>query len=231
MGLFDFLKQKRGINEEKFYSKQFQIEAMAFASWKFQENNSDYLKTRNALNELRLSEEQKDVIIAGLKAHNVISTLVPRLQMLINDKQNQKAYDLISDAYGQDKENIQLLEILIQVYQTFNNEDQVLSLFNILIIDNPTERFNIEYRKGLVLKQYKRYNDSIAVFQNLISKREFAWDYYQVAIIENLLGKTESSLKYLAKTFEIDPSLKEDAKEFPELSNLRYNSEFIKLVN
>ncbi len=233
MGFFDFFKPYKGIDEKIFNSEQFQLEALSFAHWKFNEYNGNYSKVRECLSEIELGESQKDKIIEKLKLINSkdeFQPLIQNIEKLLNSNEKEKAFDLAFDAYKQNKENSKYLELLIQVYQTYNDENKVLELFDKLIEINPVEKSNIEYRKGLYLKILKRYEESKQVFTKLNSEREFAWDFYQIAIIENLLGNTQNCLNLLEKTFKIDENLKQDAKNFPELSNLKENIEFIRLI-
>lgn len=223
----------KSIDNEIFNSEQFQLEALSFAHWKLNENKGDYVKVKKCLSEIKLSENQKDIIIEKLKLINSkdnFQAMVENLQNLINCNEKEKAFDLAFDAYKRNKENVQYLELLIQVYRTYNDDNKVLELFDELMEINPSEKLNIEYRKGLVLKLMKKFDESKQVFIKLNSQREYAWDFYQIAIIENLLGNTKSCLDYLEKTFKIDESLKQDAINFSELSNLKENSEFINLI-
>ena len=77
MGIFDIFRSKR-INNEKFHSLQFQNEILAFALWKYKENNNDYSKVKIELSQLKdvsLNEKQTEIIIEKLKIINNIETV------------------------------------------------------------------------------------------------------------------------------------------------------------
>ncbi|MFN0290347.1 TPR end-of-group domain-containing protein [Pedobacter helvus] len=52
-----------------------------------------------------------------------------------------------------------------------------------------------------------------------------------MAIMKSLQGKTDESLALLNTTFQLEPQLKADAKQYPELQNLWSNPQFIVLTN
>jgi tetratricopeptide (TPR) repeat protein len=95
---------------------------------------------------------------------------------------------------------------------------------------NDSGKYQLTYCKGLYLKGLKFYDGAVKVFEQLNEIQEFSWNYYQIAIIKNLQNKTNDALLFLAKTFELEPELKEDAKQYNELQSLWTNSEFIKLT-
>ena len=76
----------------------------------------------------------------------------------------------------------------------------------------------------------KDYEKAISTFDHLNKEREFSWNYYQMAIIKNFQDKTDECFYLLRKTFELEPELKEDAKQIPDLQNLSTNSNFIELT-
>ena len=51
-----------------------------------------------------------------------------------------------------------------------------------------------------------------------------------MAIIKNLQNKTNEAIKLLKITFTLEPELKNDAKQFPQLQNLWSNIEFIEIT-
>lgn len=64
MGLFDFFKKKQqGIEENRFYSAQFQTEVCALALWKLKENNFNPAEAIKELKQVGLNDEQVDFIL------------------------------------------------------------------------------------------------------------------------------------------------------------------------
>ena len=76
MGLLDLFKKKynaggKGVDENTFYSNQFQTEVMAFALWKHGELGGDYAKVKNELlgMGLNMNPAQADEVINNLKLY------------------------------------------------------------------------------------------------------------------------------------------------------------------
>ena len=95
---------------------------------------------------------------------------------------------------------------------------------------NDGSKYQLTYCKGLYLKGLGFYDGAVKMFEQLNKIQEFSWNYYQIAIIKNIQNKTNDALLFLEKTFELEPELKEDAKQYNELQSLWTNSEFIKLT-
>ncbi len=108
----------------------------------------------------------------------------------------------------------------------FKSDEEIDSYIDKAKIENPDESYNLEYRKGLYYKLKQQYEKAIEIFSAQNKIHEFAWNYYQIAIIKNLQGKTEECLSYLEKTFQLDYEIKEDAKNYFELENLHSNQRF-----
>lgn len=95
---------------------------------------------------------------------------------------------------------------------------------------NEKAKYQLNYNKGLYLKGIGKFDEAIKLYDSQNKVQKFSWNYYQVGIMKNLQGKTDESLRYLKKAFDLEPELKEDAKNFPELKNLWTNAEFIGLT-
>lgn len=94
----------------------------------------------------------------------------------------------------------------------------------------PEAQYQLEYCKGLYLKGIGDRQLAFEVFENLNKIQPFSWNYYQMAIMANLENSTTECLQLLSKTFELEPQLKMDAKQYPELQNLWKNEEFIEIT-
>jgi tetratricopeptide (TPR) repeat protein len=231
---------KQTYSEKEFKSLQFQKEMMAFALWKYEEHNQDYDKVRAEILKMEGSKftiEQVDFLVESLRVWNVrveeqsrFDTTVKKVQGLINEGKIKPAFQFIYDIYLENKEHINLVGLLVQVADMFMEESEILEMFDELKIENPDEKYNLEYRKALFLKDKKEYVEAILTFTSLNKEHDFAWNYYQIAIIENLRGNAESCFKYLGKAFEQDPNLKADARQFSELQNLWETERFVKLT-
>ena len=227
--------------EERFDNdEQLNYELMAFVLWKYGDDKNDYQATRRSLEDLEdfvLSDRQKDRLIEKLKLYNEgierkerFKSIVAQAKELVNNRQQKEAYKFVYEAYKEDSSDVNLAELITQIAGLFSSEDEVLNIYDSLIAVNPRDSYNIKYRKALYLKAKQRFNEAIAVFEQLNLELEFAWNYYQMAIMENLIGNTDSCLKLLKKTFALDPRLKADAKQYPELANLQLEPAFIAVV-
>ncbi len=125
-----------------------------------------------------------------------------------------------------------LFHYLQHTFALINDKDIALKEFDKLEEGlNTSGKYRLNYFRALYLKEIMDYEESIELFVRLNNMKVFSWNYYQIAIIKNLQHKIDECLFFLAKTFELDPNLKADAAEFPELENLRYNSKFIELIS
>jgi tetratricopeptide (TPR) repeat protein len=110
-------------------------------------------------------------------------------------------------------------------------EEEALKQFDIIENESGEEaQYQLRYNKGLYLKGIGKYDEAILLYDQLNAIQPFSWNYYQMAIMKNLQGNTVECLKLLKTTFELEPSLKEDARNFPELQNLFTDPEFIEII-
>jgi len=231
---------KQTYSEQEFKSLQLQKEMMAFALWKYEEHNQNYDKVRAEISKMegsKFTAEQVDFLVESLRVWNIraeekerFDATVQQVQGLLNEGKVKPAFQLIYDIYLENKAHINLVGLLVQVADMFMEETAILELFDELKTKNPDEKYNLEYRKALFLKDKKAYVEAILTFVSLNKEHNFAWNHYQIAIIENLRGNKESCFKYLEQTFELDPTLKADARQFSELQNLWKEEGFIKLT-
>lgn len=94
----------------------------------------------------------------------------------------------------------------------------------------PDAQYQLGYCKGLHLQSLNKFEEAIAVFDSLNKLQPFSWSYYQMAIIKNLQSETEECLALLEQTFNLEPELKEDARQFPHLQNLWNDPRFIAIT-
>jgi len=219
---------------------QLHKELMAYALWKYEENNNDYEAARKSLADLdgiQLSGPQTNKIIEKLKLFNEalsrkdrFKSVVAQAQDLVNNRQQKEAFDFAYNAYIEDSSDIDLAELVTQIAGLFSSEEEVLNIYDNLVAVNPDDSYNIRYRKALYLKAKRRFDEAIVIFEELNIELEFAWNYYQIAIMQNLVGNTDYCLDQLKKTFALDPQLKADAKKYHELANLQQEPDFIAIT-
>lgn len=122
------------------------------------------------------------------------------------------------------------IQLLISVLHKLP-EERVLSEFSTYknTIDVHAQ-YQLEYCKGLYLKDIEKYDEAIKVYDALNRIQEFSWNYYQMAIMKSLQNKTQEAIDLLKKTFELEPGLKNDAKQFHQLQSLWADPNFIQLT-
>ena len=120
--------------------------------------------------------------------------------------------------------------LIVQICEKFKSEKEIVELLEKYKKENEQESYNIEYQKGLYYKSAGQYDKAISVFTSQNQEYDFAWNYYQIAIIKNNQGKTNECLEYLKKAIQRDASIKQDARHYHELENLFDNPEFKKIT-
>lgn len=184
-------------------------------------------------NEKKIDES---VFISGIK------------EILVKDSDNPNALIYVVQFYLKQNQIDDAVKSVINLFLNYHSENIVthllLDTFSRLGEEKAFEQFDLVerqvnekakyqlyYNKGLYLKTLKRYDEAIQLYDDLNKTHQFSWNYYQIGIMKNLQGKTDECIKYLKSTFDLEPGLKEDAKNFPELQNLFTNPKFIELVN
>ena len=127
------------------------------------------------------------------------------------------------------KESI-TIQLMLNTFNQLSEEETLIQFTEFKSENNAEANYQLNCNKGLYLKGSEKLDEAIKVFNELNTIQKFSWNYYQIAIIKNLQGKAEGCLDFLETTFSLEPELKEDAKNFPELQNLKSNPKFIELT-
>lgn len=184
------------------------------------------------LNEHKIDEQEfianiKDVLTKDSENPNALIYIIQyflKQNQLDNALQNVKK--LFTNHYTEQITIQLMLNILGQL-----PEEEALKQFGIIESEaNDEAKYQLKYNKGLYLKGIGKFDDAIKLYNELNKVQEFSWNFYQIAIMKNLQGKTEDSLEFLKTTFNLEPELKEDAKNFPQLQNIWANPEFIEIT-
>jgi len=124
-----------------------------------------------------------------------------------------------------------VIQLLLDTFSRLTKQEALneFELFKQQI--KPEAQYQLEYCKGIYLKGIGDRQSAFEVFENLNKIQAFSWNYYQMAIMANLENRATECLQLLSKTFELEPQLKMDAKQYPELQNLWENEEFIEITN
>ena len=240
MKIFDFIRRRRTISEEKFSDSQYQHELLAYAYSIYTDGTKNFDLIKRSLlrmKRVRLTELQAETIVRRLawwvnkmEGQQLYKLLMAKSKVLIQHDRHEEAFQLVYETYFRNTDNMNIVDLIYEIGDTFKAHHEVLASLEEIINKVPGQQYNLRYRKGLYLKSVNRFDEAIIVFRKLNLEHDFAWNYYQIAIIENLKGNKPGCIAYLKKTFALDPSLKEDALGYPELANLKTDSDFLEVV-
>lgn len=161
---------------------------------------------------------------------NNVNALINKARLLVSQKSYDEALKITEKIYSTDNTNMNFVGFILELLELYKSETEIENYIEELKAKNSYESYNIEYRKGLYYKSKGHYDKAIQVFNSQNNFHEFAWNYYQIAIIKNLQGKTSESIDYLKKAFQLDHNIKEDAKTYVELENLHNDSRFLEIT-
>jgi tetratricopeptide (TPR) repeat protein len=153
-----------------------------------------------------------------------------KIQILLKQQKLAEALDRVDDLFMTYYKEQKVLHLFTQVYNQLDKEIAMLRFEKFAKQLDVNANYQLGYMKGLYLKGKRYHDEAILAFTVLNEERKFSWNYYQIAIIENTKGNTERCLLNLKKTFELEPELKEDAKNYIELQNLAADANFQSLL-
>ena len=185
------------------------------------------LLQENKIDEIEFIKNIKDIL--GKDSENP-NALIYIIQFYLKQNQIDEAVSsvkiLFSNYYS---ENI-AIQLMLDTFAKLP-EKQALEQFDVIEREAKEEaKYQLSYNKGLYLKGLEKYDEAIMLYDNLNKIQEFSWNFYQMGIMKNLQGKIDDSLELLKTTFSLEPELKEDAKNFPQLENLWTNPKFIEIT-
>ncbi|MFD1553249.1 hypothetical protein DNU06_17365 [Putridiphycobacter roseus] len=205
---------------------------------KFNPEDTSALQCRLALqadtNKTTDTKSENDKILE-IEPNNIYA-LKNRVNTLYSEKNFSEALIVAEKIYLIEKnrlnstERMNSINMIIQICQQFMNEKDILTKFDMFQEENENEKYNIGYQKGLFFKSTGKFEEAIKVFDSQNEEHDFAWNYYQIAIIKNKQGKTVECLEHMQKAINLDVNIKQDAKQYHELENLFNNPNFIKLT-
>ena len=158
------------------------------------------------------------------------TALAYKVQTLLKQQHISAALDKVEQLFAIHYPQQYVLTLFNQVYSKLQKEEALARFESFANQLDSDAKYQLGYMKGLYLKNFKDYDEAIALFSELNEERKFSWNYYQIAIMENLRGNVEKCLLNLKRTFELEPELKEDARHFHELENLQHNPNFLSLI-
>ena len=86
------------------------------------------------------------------------------------------------------------------------------------------------FNKALANELYEHYDDAITWYNKALEVEKFEWSYYGIASIYGRKGDILNTVKYLKLAIEINPSVRNTAKNEVDFNNVRESPEFKKLI-
>lgn len=196
---------------------------------------------------IQILENKMNLQFELLNENNEAAFITTVKTILKHDPIHPNALIYIVQYYLKENDPENALQSVKRLFANFHREDSAIQLLLNVFGSLPVEvalkefstykneisaeaQYQLDYCKGLYFMGLQRYDESIATFEALNTLQEFSWNYYQMAISKNFQNKTDECLTLLKKTFELEPELKEDARQVPFLQNLATNSIFIALT-
>lgn len=196
---------------------------------------------------LQILENKMDLLFEMMTESNESEFIETVKTILKNDETNPNALIFVIQFYSKNNEMEKALIDLKKLFSIYHKEhvaiDLLLNTFHKLSKERALSefmnfrkdfdeqaRYQLDYCRGLYLKGLGDFDEAITQFEEINKIHEFSWNYYQIAIMKNRQDKIQECFKYLKTTFELEPGLKNDAKQYPELQNLWLNQEFIELT-
>ncbi|MDB5118363.1 MAG: Tetratricopeptide repeat-containing protein [Mucilaginibacter sp.] len=221
-----YFELKEYDNSLYFYNKAIELD---FSNIKFLEAKMDVLfESLTADNEENFIESVKACLNVDPMSPNALIYII---QYYLKNQNIDSALSYLKTLFSKYyTENI-AIRLLLDTFSLINKE-KALEVFNEFENEIPHKAtYQLKYCKGLYLKGRRDFEEAINIFSQLNNLQEFSWNYYQIAIIKNLQAKFDECIEYLQQTFKLEPSLKEDAKQYSELENLWLNPKFIEITN
>jgi len=86
------------------------------------------------------------------------------------------------------------------------------------------------FNKALANELFGHYDEAIKWYKKAIEVEKFEWSYYGIASIYGRYGDVTNSIKYLKLAIDINPKVKDVAKNEVDFDNVRKSEEFKKLM-
>lgn len=87
------------------------------------------------------------------------------------------------------------------------------------------------FNKALANELYNHYDEAIIWYNKALEIEKFEWSYYGIASIYGRKGDVANTVKYLKLAIEINPGVRNTARNEADFDNVRQSPEFKKLIN
>ena len=86
------------------------------------------------------------------------------------------------------------------------------------------------FNKALANELYRNYDEAIKWYKKDLEVEKFEWSYYGIASIYGRKGDIENTIKYLKLAIDINPNIKNAAKNEEDFDNVQDSMEFQQLL-
>lgn len=86
------------------------------------------------------------------------------------------------------------------------------------------------FNKALANELYGHYDEAIKWYKKALEVEKFEWSYYGIASIYGRKGVIKNTINYLKLAIDINPNVKNEAKNEKDFDNVRDSIEFRKLI-
>ncbi len=115
-------------------------------------------------------------------------------------------------------------------YYYLERYEEAIGCYNQVLKIDP-EYIEVYMSKGSCYYDQGQYEEAIKCYDQYIAADDlYEWAYYYKACCLALVGKNTEAIAELKKAIEINPELKEEAKDDSDFKKLKYNKEFINLL-
>lgn len=228
------------LDEEDNEDKSFTVSSMAFAKVTYEKLEKNYSLYKSHLiefysssNYLLHKKNKSDLKESYSDENTFIYDTIGLILVYFYESDKSSAIKLYKDLAQEYPENEDIVWLYIEVICVINIDNSIVFVKQYLEqkkqVHDFEYQYNIEYQKGLALKRMGYNREAIELWTSLNKIQEFSWNYYQVGILQNILNEP-NCLENIKKGIEMDINIKEDAKKYHELDNLRTNPNFLKLL-
>jgi tetratricopeptide (TPR) repeat protein len=86
------------------------------------------------------------------------------------------------------------------------------------------------FNKALSLELYRHYDEAIVWYNKSLEISKGEWSYYGIASIYGRKGDIENTVKYLRLAMEINPDIKNEARNEADFNPVKRSKEFKELI-
>lgn len=86
------------------------------------------------------------------------------------------------------------------------------------------------FNKALANELYNNYDEAIKWYEKALEVEKYEWSYYGIASVYGRKGDVNNTVKYLKLAIEINPSIRDTAKDEEDFNNVQNSLEFKQLI-